>query len=96
MDNPQRGRPEFRKLPIISRRQVVTYFADLRLDKMIIIEQPFSSGNDAASAFEFCSARAIGVEQDNSVVVKPALKRYDARRPLGYKLRGRKTFSVSF
>ena len=87
---------QFGKLPVISGWQIVPDLANLRFDEVIIVEQPFGGGYDAAPAFEFCGTGAIGLEQYGRVVVEPALEGNDARRTRGHDLRGGKAFGVKF
>ncbi len=40
---------ELRQLPVIARRQVIADLADLFLDEMIIVQQPFGGWHHGAS-----------------------------------------------
>ena len=46
---------ELRQLPVIARRQVVADLADLLLDEMIVVEQPFGRRGDRAPSSIACA-----------------------------------------
>ena len=63
---------QFRQLAIVAGRQIVPDLADLLLDEVIIVEQPFRGGHDASAALQLRGARAIGRKQDRGIVVEAA------------------------
>ena len=79
---------QFRQLAIVAGRQVVANLADLLLDEVIVVEQPFGGRNDASAALQFRGARPVGGEQDGGVVVEPRAQRQNRRGSRRHRLRG--------
>ena len=75
----ERARGQFRQLAVVAGRQVVADLADLLLDQVVVVEQPFGRRHDTAAAFQFGGAGAIGGEQHGGVVVEPPVQRKHAR-----------------
>lgn len=85
---------ELRQLPIVSRRQILPDLADLFLDEVIVVQQPFGRGNDTPAAFQLGGGRPVSGEQDGCIVVEPRVKGQDGRRPLRHRLRNGETLGV--
>ncbi len=85
---------EFWQLAIVAGRQVVADLADLFLDEVIVVEQPFGGRHHAPAALQFFGARAVGREQDGGVVVEPRVQRQNSRWRLRHRLRGGEALRV--
>ncbi|MNO61713.1 hypothetical protein D3C76_523680 [compost metagenome] len=78
---------QLRQLAVITGRQVLTDFADLLFDDVIVVQQPFGGGHYAATALQFGGARPVGRQQYLGVVPQACVQRQHIRRrgrdPLG-------------
>ena len=72
---------ELRQLPIEPRGQIRTYLADLLLDEVIIVQQPFGGRRYRAAFADRCSDRAICGEQGGLVVLQSGDKGAACRSP---------------
>jgi hypothetical protein len=73
----------------------ISNFADLLFDQMIIVEQPFRRGHDAAAAFQLSGASPVSGEQYRCIVIEPRMQRKHRRRPRRYRLGRRQALCVS-
>ena len=80
---------ELRQLPVIAGRQIGADLADLLLDEMIVVDQPFRRRRDRAALVDRLGDRAIGVEQHRRVVGEPARQRMALGRLRRHRLRDR-------
>ena len=71
----ERSLGELGQLPVIARRQVGANVADLPLDEMIVVDQPFGRRGDRAPLVDRLGDGAIGIEQHRSVVGEPTRQR---------------------
>jgi hypothetical protein len=53
---------EFRQLAIVAGRQVISNLANLLLDEVIIVEQPFRGRSHTSAALEFHGTSPLGSE----------------------------------
>ena len=90
----QRPVGELGQLPVVAGRQVVIDLADLRLDDMVVVDQPFRGRRDCAALADRLGDRAMGVEQCPAIVVQARSQRPDGAGPRRDALRGREAFSV--
>jgi hypothetical protein len=65
---------QFRQLAIVAGGQVIPNLADLLLDQMVIIEQPFCSRDHTSAVLQLRGARAIGRKQHRGIVVEPGMQ----------------------
>ena len=65
---------QLRQLPIIAWRQSGADFADLPFDQIVIVDQPFGSRGNRAALIDCFGDRAVGVEQNGSIIGEPAAR----------------------
>ena len=87
---------ELGQLPVVAGRQVVIDLADLRLDDMVVVDQPFGGRRDCATLAYRPGNRTMGVEQCAAIVVQARSQRPDGAGPCRDALCGREAFSVLF
>ena len=85
---------QFRQLAVIAGGQVIPNLADLLLDEVIIVEQPFGSRNHASAALQLQGARAIDCKQHRGIVVESGVQGQDNWRSRRHRLRGSEAFRV--
>ena len=85
---------ELGQLPVVAGRQVVIDLADLRLDDMVVVDQPFGGRRDCATLADRPGDGAMGVEQSAAVVLQARSQRPDGAGPGRDALRGREAFSM--
>ena len=79
---------EFWQLPVVAGRKIFADFADLRLDEVVIVEQPLGRRHFAAAFPDFPGAAAVCGQQCCGIVRQPRLQRWHPRRA-GCKALGR-------
>ena len=67
----ERTDAELGQLPVVARRQVVTHLANLFVDEIVIVEQPFGRRRDRLVHRRGCGGRFIRVHQTARVVLEP-------------------------
>ncbi len=77
---------ELGELAVEAGGQVLADLPDLRLDEMIVVEQPFRRRHDGAAVLRFDGGRAVGGEKNGRVVVEPRPQRRHPARPGGGRL----------
>ena len=85
---------ELRELPVVGRGQIIADLADLLLDEVIVVEQPFGGRRDRAALADCVRDRAIGVEQGRFVLLQAGGERPPARRLRGDDLGHRETLRM--
>src|SRR5581483_8194738 len=85
---------ELRQLAIISRRQIVPDLADLFLDQVIVVEQPFGGRDHIEPGFELRGTAAIDREQHRCVVVQSGVERKNPGWPRRHRLGVGEAFRV--
>ena len=91
-----RERPlrQFRQLAVVAGRQIIADLADLLLDHVVIVEQPFGGRHDGASALKLRRAGAVSGQKSGRVGVQSLLERQHARRAPRDRLRRRKALRM--
>src|SRR5687768_8391858 len=84
----ERSRSQLRQLPVKAWRKVVADLADLLLDEVVVVEQPFGSRHHSSATFELRGARPVCREKDFCVVLQSDAQRQDSRRSIGHRLSG--------
>jgi len=87
---------QFRQPPVIARRQVVARLADLFLDQMVVVEQPFGGGSGGLPVADGACDFAIRRQQDGFVIPEPGCQRQARDRGRGDGLRRGEAFGVLF
>ena len=90
----ERSRGQLGKLPVVGRRQIVTDLADLLLDEVIVVEQPFGGGGDRAALVDRAGDGAIRAEQSRFVLLQAGGERPPVRRSRGDGLGHRETLGM--
>ena len=91
-----RERPvdQLRQLPIIPRRQGGADLADLPLDDIVVVNQPFGGGRDGAALVDRSGDHAVGMQQNGAIVGEPARQGVASGRRRCNRLRGGKAARV--
>ena len=76
----KRAAAQLGKLAVVAGRQVGADFADLLLDEMVVVEQPFRGGCDRPALVGRLGDAAVGVQQHALVVCQAIDERFDGRR----------------
>lgn len=63
------------QLLVVSRGQIRADLADLLLDKMVVVDQPFGRGRDGPPLVDRLNRALVGLEQDHAIVVQSARQR---------------------
>src|SRR5438105_3293419 len=79
---------QLRQLPIIAGRQIVTNFADLLFDEVVIVEQPLGGRRRGAPVTAHPSDGSVCFEENRRVVPQPKREVSAGHRPHG-KMLGR-------
>ena len=87
---------ELGKLAVIAGRKVGADLADLLLDQMIIVDQPFRGGGDGAALVNGAGDGAIGRQQGRAVFGEPAGQGMAAHMLRGHRLRPREAAGMLF
>jgi len=82
------------QLSVIARRQVVADLADLRLDDVVIVDQPLCGGRACASLGNCPGNGAVGLEQGPSIVAQTRDQRPDRDGPGRHMLGDGQAFGV--
>ena len=90
----QRSVRELWQLPVVTGRQVVIDLANLRLDDVVVVDQPFRSGSDRAPLPDRLGDGAMSVEQCAAVVVQARSQWPDCAGPGRDALSGREAFRM--
>ncbi|KWT64114.1 hypothetical protein APY03_7813 [Variovorax sp. WDL1] len=77
----ERACRELWQLPVVVGGQVAADLADLLLDEVIVVEQPFGGGCDAPARLQLGGAGPVGCEQHPGVVVEPCPQWARSGRP---------------
>src|SRR5437660_10856620 len=84
----ERSVGQLRQLPIIAGRQIVTNFADLIFDNVVIVEQPLGGRRRGAPVTDRPSDGAVRFEEKLLVVPQPDREGSAGNRPRGNLLGG--------
>jgi hypothetical protein len=85
---------ELGQLPVVVGRQVVADLAELLLDDMEVVDQPFRRRRDRSFVADGLGQRPIGLEQDPPVLGHPFRDGVTRLRLAGDPLGGREGFAV--
>jgi hypothetical protein len=78
---------QLRKLPVVASWQIQLDLANLPLDEMIIVDQPFRSWGYRVPRVDRRGDGAMGIEQHSRVVGEPARERQALGQPWCHRLR---------
>ncbi len=79
----ERSVGQLRQLPIIAGRQIVTNFADLLFDEVVIVEQPLGGRRRGVPVTGRASDGAVCFEENRLVVPQPEREGSAGHRPRG-------------
>ena len=68
----ERAVGQLRQLAIVARRQGRADFADLPLDQIVVVHQPFGCRRDGTSLVDCAGDPSVCVQQDGAIVGEPA------------------------
>src|SRR5438128_1208605 len=79
----ERSVGQLRQLPIVAGRQIVTNFADLLFDKVVIVKQPLGGRRHRVPLAGRASDGAVCFEENRLVVLQPHREGSAGHRPRG-------------
>jgi hypothetical protein len=85
---------ELRQLAVVVRREVVADFAQLLLDDVEVVDEPFRGRGDRSFVLDRLCQPAVGLQQDASVLGDPRPDGAPGARPSGDRLGGRERLAV--
>ena len=82
---------ELGQLSVVTRRQIRAYFLELRLDEVIIVDEPFSCRRDRGTCFCGLGDGYVGIKQRQAIVSDSGCQRRSWRDQVVDRLRVRQT-----